>query len=67
MVLSDLLVALKDNASLFVTLADKEGNELITFNAAGYESVESDLGARGVNKITLESLNKIAIVLEDTP
>ena len=63
--LTDLLVALSGNANLFVTLTDKTGGELITFNAAGYTSVESDLGTREVLKITLDSLNKVSIALED--
>lgn len=65
MTLSELLVAMSGNANLFITLTDKTGVELITFNAAGYESVESDLGTREVLKITLVSLNKVSIALED--
>lgn len=67
MTLSDLLVALSDNPSLFITLTDTEGVAMITFNAGGYENVESDLGAREVEKITIDSLNKIAIALKDAP
>lgn len=63
--LSDLLVALSGNTQLYITLTDKTGAELITFNAGGYSNVESDLGTREVQKITLESLNKVAIALED--
>ncbi len=66
MALSDLLVALKDNAKLYVTLIDGE-NELISFNAAGYESVESDLGARTVDKIIVDSVSVIKVVLTATP
>lgn len=65
MTLSDLLVALSGNTELYVTLTDKAGSALITFNAGGYESVESDLGTREVLKITLLSLNKVSITLED--
>ena len=65
MTLSELLVALANNQKLYVTLNDKNGNELITFNAAGYESVESDLGARVVNKITITSPSSVNVVLED--
>lgn len=67
MALTDLLVALSGNANLFVTLTDKTGSELITFNAGGYESVEGDLGARVVERISIESLNKVSISLEDAP
>ena len=65
MALTDLLVALKDNAKLYITLTDKESNVLITFNAAGYQSVESDLGARVVKKITIGSPSEISVMLED--
>ena len=65
MTLSDLLVALSGNANLFVTLTDKTGVALITFNAGGYENVEGDLGAREVERITIDSLNKVAIALKD--
>ena len=65
MALSDLLVALAGNEKLYITLADKEGNNLITFNAVGYESVESDLGARTVKKIKVNSVAEVSITLED--
>ena len=65
MTLSELLVALANNQKLFVTLNDKSGSELITFNAAGYESVEGDLGSREVISIVIESPAAITIVLED--
>jgi hypothetical protein len=65
MALTDLLVALASNQKLYITLKDKEGNDLITFNAAGYESVESDLGSRVVKKITVGSPAEVSIVLED--
>ena len=65
MTLSDLLVALANNQKLYVTLCDKNGNNLITFNAAGYTSVESDLGTREVNQIKIDSPNAVEIILED--
>lgn len=65
MVLSDLLVALSGNTSLYVTLTDTTGSTLITFNAGGYANVESDLGAREVERITLISPSKITISLKD--
>lgn len=65
MTLSELLVALANNQKLYITLNDKNGNELITFNAGGYESVEGDLGTRVVNKITIDSPSKVSVVLED--
>ena len=65
MVLSDLLVALANNTKLFITLEDKNGDAMITFNAVGYSSVESDLGSREVNKIKVETPNAVTITLED--
>ena len=65
MALSDLLVTLANNQKLYITLTDTEGTELITFNAAGYESVESDLGARVVKKIKIENPGNISVMLED--
>lgn len=64
MTLSDLLVALASNQKLYITLAENDGTALITFNAVGYTSVESDLGARIVKKITIESPNTVTITLE---
>lgn len=66
MALSDLLVTLANNSKLFVTLIDGD-TELISFNAAGYESVESDLGARTVDKIIVDSVSVIKVVLTATP
>lgn len=65
MVLSDLLVALAYNTKTYVTLKNLDDEELITFNASGYASVESDLGSRGIKKILVESVSNIVIVLED--
>jgi len=65
MTLSELLVALSGNKGLFITLTDKTGVEMITFNAGGYESVEGDLGTREVEKITIDGLTKIAVALKD--
>lgn len=65
MALSDLLVALANNAKLYLTLVDSSDVELITFRADGYANIESDLGSRVVKRITLESLNSVKISLED--
>lgn len=67
MALSDLLVALANNSKLYITLADDSNDALITFNAAGYASVESDLGSRTVKKIKIDSQGAITITLEDAP
>lgn len=65
MTLSQLLVALANNQKLYITLKDKNDNDLITFNAVGYASVESDLGTREVNRIVIDSPTDIKVVLED--
>jgi len=65
MTLTQLLGTLANNAKLYITLTDKSGSELITFNAAGYASVEGDLGSRVVERITLESQAKIVVSLAD--
>ena len=65
MTLSELLTALANNEKLFVTLEDKNANKLITFNATGYASVESDLGTRVVNAIVIETPSAVTVVLED--
>lgn len=68
--LSDLLVALKDNEKVFVTLIDtidEVETEMITFNCGGYESVESDLGEREVASVTVDSLSTLKVKLVPTP
>lgn len=64
MLLSNLLVALSCNRNLYITLTDEDENALITFNATGYGSVESDLGERTVKKVKITSPNTATIVLE---
>ena len=66
MTLSDLLVALAGNTKQFITLVDGE-TSLITFNAAGYASVESDITERTVETITIVDPNNIKIVLVANP
>ena len=61
--LSDLLAALSSNA-VNITLLDENNEPLITFGAAGYTSIESDLGVRIVRKITISSGKDISISLE---
>ena len=65
MTLSELLVTLANNEKLYITLTDKEGNSLITFNAVGYESVESDLGSREVKRVKVVSAAEVTVTLED--
>lgn len=63
MTLQNLLPTLSKNSSLNITLVDSDDSNLITFNAAGYTSVESDLFSRTVNKITVESNKSIVVKL----
>lgn len=65
MKLIDLLRALSANKSLNITLIDSTDTELITFNAVGYQSVESDLGDRTVRKITVGASGTVKIVIDD--
>lgn len=66
MTLGDLLAALSENVDQYITLVDGE-TELITFNAAGYESVESDIMERTVDKIVIAYPKAIKICLVATP
>lgn len=65
MTLSNILSALASNTGLNITLVNTSGDSMITFNAAGYESIESDLGARTVNSIKIVSSTNISIVIGD--
>ena len=65
MTLSQLLTTLANNEKLFITLQDKSANKLITFNATGYEAVESDLGERVVNAIVVDTPSAVTVILED--
>lgn len=68
MTLAQLLVTLKNNANLFIVLVDEGGDEMITFNAGGYESVEGDLGAMLVTVVEINSLTTVRVhVKEATP
>ena len=67
MELLELLEALSGNDRLYISLVESTGTQLITFNAPGYTSVESDLGSRTVDKIKVESPNALTITLETTP
>lgn len=65
MILSDLLVALSANTGVNIVLVDDADNQLITFNASGYASIESDLGTRVVKNIKVNSAKEIAISIKD--
>lgn len=65
MKLSDVLKALAGNASLIITIVDSDGNNLISFNAPGYESVESDLQDHEAKKIIITGMKDVMIVIGD--
>lgn len=65
MVLSELLTAISNNTNVNVTLMDDSDNALITFNAAGYGAVKSDLGTRRVKRIKISSGTSVTISVED--
>lgn len=65
MILSDLLAALSSNTGVSITLMDDNDNALITFNAAGYGAVESDLGSRKIKRIKINTANSVTISVED--
>ena len=61
MTLSELLVSLSGNKSLFVKLVDEAGEAIITFDAVGYAAVESDLGSRIVNNVEITSPTLVTV------
>lgn len=64
MTLTQALTALADNTGVNITLVSVNGDvktNLITFNAPGYASVESDLGSKTVTKITVTSSKSVVI------
>ena len=63
MTLLETLTALSGNEKLFVTIKDGEGTELVTFNASGYPSIESDLEASVVDTIEIISQQKVTVNL----
>jgi len=63
MTLLETLTALSGNEKLFVTIKDSEETELVTFNASGYPSIESDLEAKVVDSIEIISQQKVTVNL----
>ena len=64
MTLANLLPVLAGNNVLNITLLDKTGKSIITFNAAGYQAIEDDLGAYTVTSIGVLSSSAINISVE---
>jgi len=65
MTLLDVLTALANNTGVNITLVDEDGNTLITFGAPGFGSIESDLGARIVKRIRIQSQKEVVITIEN--
>lgn len=65
MALSDLLATLSGNEGLNISLVDNTDKTLITFNAAGYASIESDLGTRTVRSIKVVSASAVKIAIDE--
>ena len=65
MKLSDVLKALANNADLKITLIDSNDAELVTFNAPGYESIETDITERDVKRISIVTATLAKITIED--
>lgn len=66
MTLNAFLSALK-TVGIKVTILDVRGDELIKFFSEGYESVESDILARNVEKFELSSASTITVTIADAP
>jgi hypothetical protein len=65
MKLLDCLKALANNVNLSVTLINKNEETLVTFNAAGYLSIEDSLQELEVVKIKLVSSKEVTLILGD--
>lgn len=65
MTLSQALAALAGNAAVNITLIDDNDVVLITFGAAGYASIESDLGAKVVKYIKVNTAKEVVIAIKD--
>lgn len=65
MTLSQALAALAGNTSVNITLIDDNDAVLITFGAAGYESIESDLGVKVVKYIKINSAKEVVIAIKE--
>lgn len=53
MTLNQLLTAMAGNTNTNIALIDSDDSAMITFNASGYASIESDLLSRTVSTITI--------------
>lgn len=53
MTLTDFLPVIAHNPKLTFTIYESDNSEVITFHAAGYEALSSELMARQIDKITV--------------
>ena len=65
MTLQATLRALHGNENLNVTITDSSDVEKITFNAPGYEAIESDYNTREVLDIKVKSASSVTIKIAD--
>ena len=61
MTLLQVLTALANNTTTNITLVDAENNQIITFNASGYEAVDATYTAKVVKAITIISAQAVTI------
>ena len=68
MKLGELLEALGANGAnpdVNVTIVDNNDVPLITYNAGGYGSIESDLSDKKVKKIVINSYTAVTVFIDD--
>jgi Flp pilus assembly CpaF family ATPase len=68
MKLGELLEALGANGAnpdVNVTIIDNNDVKLITYNAAGYGSIESDLSAKKVKKIQINTMTSVTVYIDN--
>lgn len=63
MTLTEALASLAGNVNLDVNLVDSDDTNMIRFNAAGYQNIESDLFNRTVDSISINSSSLVTIKL----
>ena len=64
MTLREFLETLEENKGFSITLANAEGDVLITFQAEGWQSVESDILDKEVKKVLISN-SKMTIRLKE--
>ena len=68
MKLGELLEALGANGAnpdVNITIIDNNDVPLITYRASGYSSIESDLSAKKVKKILINTMTAVTIYIDD--